>query len=251
MLHKKMLPVAVATALVAGLGATQAQAIEVSGNVALTSDYRFRGISQTDEDIAVQGGFDVGFEPGFYVGIWGSSVDFGDGDETGDYGTLELDYYAGWAGSIGDTDFTIDVGYLYYDYPADTVDPEGDYQEFMVGAGWRDLSLTLYYSDDFYAETDEAWYLSADYSFSILEDLSIGLHAGYSSFDDDDGPFAEGDGLDGTDEYIDYSVSVTYSWSGVDFSLAYVGTDLDEDDVGEGIEELADDTAVFTISKSL
>ena len=52
------------------------------------------------------------------------------------------------------------------------------------------------------------------------------------------------------DTYIDYSVGVTYSWASVDFSVAWVGTDLDEDDVGKGFEEAGDDTAVFTISKS-
>ena len=77
MFNKKIITAAVATALFAGMGATQAQAIEASANVTLTSDYRFRGISQTGEDAAIQGGFDLGFEPGFYIGTWASSVDFG------------------------------------------------------------------------------------------------------------------------------------------------------------------------------
>ena len=139
MLNKKLLSVAVATALTAGFSTVPAQAeVEISGNVALTSDYRFRGISQSDEDIAVQGGFDVGFEPGFYIGTWGSSVDF---DDSGNLGSLELDYYAGWAGNIGDSDVGIDVGYIYYDYPGDDGDSEGDYQEFYVGLSWMDAGL--------------------------------------------------------------------------------------------------------------
>ena len=89
MLNKKLLPAAVTAALLAGTSLAQAQdepaivtgdefveGFQISGNVALTSDYRFRGISQSDEDFAVQGGFDAEFGPGFYVGIWGSSVDF-------------------------------------------------------------------------------------------------------------------------------------------------------------------------------
>ncbi|MDX1734387.1 MAG: TorF family putative porin [Halioglobus sp.] len=247
MLNKKLLSASVAAALVAGMGAAQVQAaddFEVSGNIALTTDYRFRGISQSDEDVAVQGGFDAAFAPGFYVGVWGSSVDFGGGV----YGSIEMDYYAGWAGNIGDTDFGIDVGYVYYDYPGDKGCCEGDYQEFYVGTSWRDLTLQLNYSDDYYAETEEFWYLSADYSFALptLEALTVGLHAGYNILDEDDGFLAPGE-----DEYLDYSVSVSYSVFGVDLSLAWVGTDLDEDDVGSATEELADDTAVFTISKSL
>jgi hypothetical protein len=114
MVNKKLLTAAVTTALMAGFGSTQAVAgdeFEISGNVALVSDYRFRGISQTDEDAAIQGGFDASFEPGFYVGTWASSVDFGGGNDTGSLRHHGIDYYAGWAGPIGDTDFGIDVGY--------------------------------------------------------------------------------------------------------------------------------------------
>ncbi|GAB5450995.1 MAG: TorF family putative porin [Halioglobus sp.] len=242
-MNKKVLSVAVATALTAGFTAAPAQAeMEISGNVALTSDYRFRGISQSDEEFAIQGGFDIAFEPGFYIGTWGSSVDF-DTNETVD-GSLELDYYAGWAGNIGDSDFGIDIGYFYYDYPGDDGNPEGDYQEIAVGLSWGDLGLGLVYSDDYYAETDEFWYVSGDYSFTILEDLSIGLHVGYNMLDEDGG-FLSSD----EDAYTDYSVSATYTYGGVDFSLAWVGTDLDDDDVFG--TDWADDTAVFTISKSM
>ena len=66
---------------------------EIAGNVALVTDYRFRGISQSDEDIAIQGGFDAGWDNVIYVGVWGSSVDFDSND--GFDGSLELDYYVG------------------------------------------------------------------------------------------------------------------------------------------------------------
>ena len=266
MLNKKILSAAVTTALLAGAGIAQAaepaivtgdslvSGFEISGNVALTSDYRFRGISQSDESAAIQGGFDAEFGPGFYIGTWASSVDFGSDDDTGSFGTLEVDYYAGWAHSIGDTDFGVDVGYMYYDYPGDTVDPEGDYQEFYIGGSWRDLSLQVNYSDDYYAETDEFWYISGDYSFSLLQDLTIGLHVGYNMLEElelrDDGSVKQGGFLSSDeDAYTDYSVTVTYNWAGVDFSVAYVGTDLDDVDVFGS--DLADDTAVFTIAKSL
>jgi uncharacterized protein (TIGR02001 family) len=219
-----------------------AQAAEVSGNVALTTDYKFRGISQTDESPAIQGGFDVAFEPGFYIGTWGSSVDF-DANGDGYDGSLELDYYAGWTGPVGDTDFAIDVGYMYYDYPGDNGD-EGDYQEFYVGGSWKDLSLQVNYSDDYYAETDEFWYVSGDYSFTVLEEITVGLHVGYNMLEENGG-FLDTD----EDAYTDYSVSVGYTWSGLDFALAYVGTDLDDEDVFG--TDWADDAAVFSISKSL
>jgi uncharacterized protein (TIGR02001 family) len=263
MLNKKLLTAAVATAVLTSAGFAQAQdkepaivtgdslleGFEISANVALVSDYRFRGISQTGEDAAVQGGFDAAFGPGFYIGTWGSTVDFGDSNDTGSFGNLELDYYAGWSNSIGDTDFAIDVGYIYYDYPGDTVDPEGDYQEFYIGGSWKDLSLKVNYSDDYYAETDEFWYISGDYSFTLLDDLSIGLHVGYNIIDDEGGFLAADEDGENEDGYNDYSVSVTYTWASVDFSVAYVGTDLDDEDVF--FTDNADDTAVFSISKSL
>jgi uncharacterized protein (TIGR02001 family) len=252
MLNKKLLTAAVTAALIGGAGLAQAQerddidvasgdGFEISGNVALTSDYRFRGISQSDESAAIQGGFDVEFSPGFYLGVWGSSVDF---DSNEDYdGSLELDYYGGWSSAIGDTDFGIDVGYIYYDYPGDN-GAEGDYQEFYVSGSWKDISLSVNYSDDYYAETDEYWRYSLDYSLSLMENLSLGLQAAYNELEENGGFFSSDE-----DSYTDYSVTLTYSVAGVDLSVAYVGTDLDDDDVFG--TDWADDTAVFTISKSM
>jgi uncharacterized protein (TIGR02001 family) len=250
MLNKKLFTAAVTTALMAGFGSTQVLAADdfaISGNIALTSDYRFRGISQTDEDPAVQGGFDVSFEPGFYLGTWASTVDFDANDEantTGSYGNLEVDYYGGWKGPIGDSDFGVDVGYAYYQYPSDTVDPVGDYQEFYVKGSWTTLVLGVFYSDDNYAKTGESYYLSGDYSYGLIDSLTLGLHAGYSSFDEA-GVFLSND----KDDYTDYSVSLTYNWASVDFSVAYVGTDLDEEDYFD--TELAEPVAVFTIKKAM
>ena len=252
MLNKKLLTAAVTSALIGGAGLAQAQerddidvasgdGFEISGNVALTSDYRFRGISQSDESAAIQGGFDVEFSPGFYLGVWGSSVDF---DSNVDYdGSLELDYYGGWSSAIGDTDFGVDVGYIYYDYPGDN-GSEGDYQEFYVSGSWKDISLSVNYSDDYYAETDEYWRYSAEYSLSLMENLSLGLQAAYNELEKNGGFFSSDE-----DSYTDYSVTLTYSVAGVDLSVAYVGTDLDDDDVFG--TDWADDTAVFTISKSM
>ena len=103
--------------------------VSVSANVALTSDYRFRGVSLSDGNIAVQGGIDVAHDSGFYIGTWGSSLasvddtaPFDDGTGTvisspiGNYGAMELDIYAGWSGEVA-SGVTFDVGLLYYIYP--------------------------------------------------------------------------------------------------------------------------------------
>jgi len=218
--------------------------MEISGNVALTSDYKFRGISQSNEDIAVQGGFDLGWDNGIYIGTWASSVDFDVSSADGGLnGSLELDYYVGWASDIGDSGFGIDVGYLYYDYPGDD-GVEGDYQELYGSLSWNDLAVGVAYSDDYYAETDTFWYYYADYSLGINDMFTIDFHVGYNDVEKNGG-FLSSD----EDSFIDYSVGVTASWLAVDWTLAYVGTDLDEEDVFD--TEWGDDSVIFTISKSM
>ncbi|PLW68485.1 TorF family putative porin [Pseudohalioglobus lutimaris] len=237
---KKLLPAAIAASVLAGATATTAQAAEISANVALVSDYRFRGISQSDEDIAIQGGFDLGFDNGIYIGTWGSSVDFDSID--GFDGSLELDYYVGWGMDVGENS-AIDVGYLYYDYPGDDGDA-GDYQEIYGSFSWHDLTLGMAYSDDYYGDTDKFFYYYADYSWGFAENWSLDFHVGYNDLDEDGGFLS-----DDEDTYTDYSVGVTWSVLGVDLGATYVGTTLDEDEVFG--TDWGDDTVVVSISKSM
>ncbi len=240
MFNKNLLSAALATTLMAGAITTVQAAPEISGNVALTSDYRFRGISQSDESPAIQGGFDIAWDTGIYVGTWASSVDFDSND--GYDGSLELDYYAGWASDITDN-ISVDVGYMYYSYPGDN-GAEGDYQELYLKVGVLGGTLGAVYSDDYYAETGKFYYLSGDYSFPLGEMFSLDLHAGYGDVEKNGGFFSSD-----TDSYVDYSAGISASWLAVDWSVAYIGTDLDKDDVFG--TDWADDTVVFTISKSM
>jgi uncharacterized protein (TIGR02001 family) len=240
MFNKKLLPFAAAAGL--ALGAASASA-EISGNVALTTDYKFRGISQSDESPAIQGGFDYEHDSGFYIGAWGSSVDFDlNNPPDGLDGSLELDIYAGFGGSFGDSDFGYDIGVMAYTYPGDD-GLEGDYNEIYGGISWKDLSVSMAYSDDYYAETGKFYYLAGDYSYGFAEIWSLDLHVGLNSFDEADAFLS-----DGADEYIDFSVGISVSVAGVDLSLAAVGTDLDEEEVYD--TEWGEPQAIFTISKS-
>ncbi|HAI96363.1 MAG TPA: hypothetical protein DCL50_02870, partial [Methylococcaceae bacterium] len=128
------------TTAVAGLlvASGAASAIELSGNVALTTDYVWRGVSQTDGSPAIQGGFDADLGNGLYAGVWGSNVDFG-GDES-----MELDVYAGWAGEFNGVG--VDVGVLHYAYP--TSGTETDFTEVYVGLSMGMFSLTQYFGLD-------------------------------------------------------------------------------------------------------
>lgn len=92
------------------------RAITLSGNVALVSDYRFRGVSQSGGDPAVQAGLTVSHQNGLYAGVWSSSIDFGKLGAGAVYGSQEVDLTAGWSREIA-SGLTADAGLGFYDYP--------------------------------------------------------------------------------------------------------------------------------------
>ena len=205
------------------------QAGEISGNVALATDYVFRGFSQTNEDPAISGGFDYDFGNGFSVGTWASNVNFGDNTSS------EIDLYGGYSFDISEG-VSVDLSYVYFAYPGET--DALNYSEFHAGLGLGDLGLSLVYSGDYFGSDADALVLNADYSIALGENLGLDLHVGYSDVDEADF-FAPGE-----DSYIDYSIGLSTSAGGVDLALTLYGTDLDDIDA-------ADDRVVFSISKSL
>jgi len=238
-----------------------AQAFETSGNMTLTTDYKFRGISQSDTGPAVQGGFDVSFENGIYIGTWGSTVDF---KLTGDANpSMELDYYAGYGGSISE-DISYDVGAVYYDYPtasptnfssgAYDKDRDLDYSEIYGSLGYKDFTLGYAYSSDYWQETGKFNYIYADYSYALPADFALDFHAGLNDFDNasDDGNLndsMEAFLSDGEDSYTDYSITISKSFYGLDVALSFIDTDLDRKECWGS--DWCESSAVFSISKSM
>jgi len=170
-----------------------------------------------------------------------------------------LDYYGGYGGDITEN-LSFDVGYIYYDYPgtADTQrtfeSVEDDYAELYGSLSFADATVGFAYSDDFYLETGEMWYVYGDYSFSLPYEISLDLHYGFSSFeydsDDSDVKDAERAFLtDGEDEYADYSITLGKSWQGLDFALSWVDTDLDDEECFDS--NICDSSVIFSVSKSL
>ena len=88
-------------------------ALEISANLAITSNYVWRGMTQSSKSPAVQGGIDLGYN-GFYLGAWGSNVEFKDGSNN----NLEADIYAGYAAEIAGIGY--DIGFIQYAYPNDS-----------------------------------------------------------------------------------------------------------------------------------
>tara|TARA_A100001201_G_C4058371_1_gene191902 strand:- start:176 stop:943 length:768 start_codon:yes stop_codon:yes gene_type:complete len=134
-----------------------------SANVALTTDYVFRGESQSNEAGAIQGGFDATYKM-FYAGVWASSVDFG--DDTG----YELDLYGGIKHKFGGVE--ADLGVIYYAYPDASDNNDQDYLEVKFGLSGDltsniGLSGTVYYSDDYYNQQGEAFIYEGGISIKL------------------------------------------------------------------------------------
>jgi uncharacterized protein (TIGR02001 family) len=213
-------------ALLATTAAATASAQSIEGNVALSTNYIYRGITQTDDGPAISGGFDFADESGIYAGVWASSVDFG--DDT----TMEIDVYGGYAWSVEGWD--LDIGALYYGYP-DSPSAGGDqnFWEFYGGVGHALGPLAwdakVSWSPDFYAESGPAVYFETGLAMDVREGISVDGRIGVSRFDDV--PAAD---------YEDYQIGV----SGTVFEN--VGWDLRYHKLSDD----GDDSIVFSVSQS-
>lgn len=212
--------------------AASAQAPTVEGNVALVSDYRFRGVSLSDESIALQGGIDLGWESGFYTGFWGSSIEPVGSSE------LELDLYGGYSGET-EAGFGYDIGLLVYTYPDQD---DALYAEIYgglsktYGAIGHGIGFAWAPEQDNIGGEDNL-YLFYTGEMALGEGpLSLGWGLGWES-----GAFGDLDG-DGDDKW-DWTLGLTYSAPiGIDLGVAYVDTTEDT-----GISE---EQVVFTIGRA-
>ncbi|MFQ5644229.1 MAG: TorF family putative porin [Thiogranum sp.] len=190
----------IASALLAGAGVAQA---EITANVGAVSNYYFRGITQTDDGAAVQGGFDYGHDSGFYAGVWGSNVDFGGKEST------EIDLYTGFGNDIGDTGIGYDVGAIYYAYPGAGGDAQGgdlDYAEIYVGASWKMISASFYYNvwgEVKSTPADNEVNDSGDYFWDISAELPLPESFSISAF------FASADFDSRADDYYYWGASLS------------------------------------------
>jgi uncharacterized protein (TIGR02001 family) len=200
---------------------------ETSANVALSSEYVWRGVGQSASDPAISGGFDIGHESGFYAGTWASNVDFGDGSDA----NIEIDYYAGFGGDFGKSGFSYDVGALYYDYPG-TDDEDLDFTEVYLFVGYDFLSAGVSYTID--ADDDDledAMYYQLDAGYDIGS-ISLAAGIGYYDYDEDDA----------YDDYVNWYIGASTEFAGLGFDVTYHDTDESDSD---------SDTVVFTVSKSM
>jgi uncharacterized protein (TIGR02001 family) len=217
--------------------AASAPAYTLTGNLAVVSDYRFRGISQSYRLPAVQGGFDLTFANGFYLGNWDSSIS---GNSYNNGASLETDLYGGYRFDIT-KDFAADVGALFYVYPGATLNAapgmpsDNKYNNTEIYAGVTSgpfnakvsYAVTDYFGLNgqtagyayFTALPDRGSskgtaYLELNYALDLGDKLNLGAHVGrtvvrhYSEL-----------------SYTDLKVSLSKELIGINFGAAVVATD--------------------------
>lgn len=215
----------------------------VAGSVGIVSDYRFRGVSQSDKELAVQGGVSVSHASGFYVGTWGSNLS---GWGTFGGSNTELDIYGGYATEIS-SGVKLDVGVTWYMYPggADTTDFAEPYVKLSGAAGPVNVLAGVAYAPK--QEALGRWYVSgASYAtgtpdapgaksdnFYVWGDINTAMpdtpltlkaHLGYSDGNSGLGP--NGTSVAPTGSYLDWMLGADLAVGPVVLGVAYVDTDI-------------------------
>lgn len=229
---KKSLLTSAVSAL--ALMASSSSFAELTANVSVTNNYIWRGLTQSINEGAVQGGIDYASESGFYAGTWTSNVSY----DAQDAYSYEHDMYFGFAGEASGLSY--DIGYLYYNYDENA---GFDFGEVYATIGMGPASVTAYFLTN--AEPEESdfpaagwdfdafgtFYLSGDYTIPLASGAEVGLHLGYH-----EGDFAEAfNGVGLGEGYFDYNISIAKDG----FSFMVTSTDLGDDDDNDGIEDYA------------
>jgi len=256
-------PVLAVAGLMSAVPCAQAQAggetaspHTLGANVSIATEYRYRGIAQTDGDPALQGGLDYSHESGLYVGTWGSNVSWlADADDDVS-SSLELDLYGGWRGAW--RGFGYDVGLLRYfypgSYPAGFTSPHTT--ELYVAGSWR--MFTLKYSHALtnlfgVPDSEGAGYLDLGANVDLGRGFALVAHVGHQRV-----PSGSLQGVrirSSSDcSYTDWKLGVATSWAGLDWSLSYIDTDA-KGGAGECYRsarnrDLGKGTAVLTVGRS-
>ena len=219
---------------------------KVTGGATLISDYRFRGLTQTNEDPALQGTINVNHESGFYVGVWGSTIDGGtDGSTpalTG-YGDVELDLYGGYTKTFSNG-VGVDVGLLYYYYPDGASGLNTDFFEpyasltYTIGPVATKLGAAYAWGGqdglDFTGGKDDNIYAFLDASVGVpTTPLTLKAHAGYSN-----GSLGLANPVAGDDDYWDWSLTAEFVRGPLKAGVSYVDTDVSSRNVA-GIGKFA------------
>ncbi len=193
-----------------------------------TSDYVFRGISQTDNDPTVQGAINIGYGI-FYAGVWGSGLDY---EFFGNDAKVELDWYAGVKPTWGP--LTFDFGIIYYTYPGEGYGlnanlgdlPYLEYKAGVSGSPFTNATLgaTVYYSDDSFASTGEVWTVEgvAGYTFHAIGPFTPTISGVLGHVESQDAAYVV---FNGFDSYTYWNVGLALAVEKLTFDFRYWDTD--------------------------
>lgn len=217
---------------------------DFSANVAIYSDYIYRGVSQTQREPAIQGGFDWSHDIGLYVGTWASNVNFGDGDQA----HVEVDVYGGYSRSFGN--FGFDINFLYYLYPGASSSLNYDFWEITPSIsydfGFMSVGAGVSFSDDFFGGSGDAQFYKATVDVPLPRGFSVSGHVAYQAVDDN-ATFALPD-------YWTWGVGVSYDLGELHSKLANIsiGAEYIDTDISTGAcgSQNCEARGVFNISAS-
>lgn len=197
-----------------------------TGNIGMVSDYVFRGLSQTREHPALQGGIDYVHPSGLYAGIWGSTIDFNDTDNA----NVEVDGYIGYSRSYDK--WTIDGRVTYYAYPGAKTVLDYNYYEIGTNVSYdldvAKLTAALNYTPNNFGESGNAVYSALSIVAPLPYELNFNAKIGYQTIDDEV--------RFGYPSYTDWSLGITYEWEKVTFGLQYVDTNLTTAECADGCD---------------
>lgn len=195
----------------------------LTGNLSLVSEYRYRGIAQTNAKPAVQGGFDYAHASGLYAGTWATNVSWlSDAGAGAVSNSLEVDIYGGYKGTAGDLGYDVGLLQYYYpgNYPAGFTSPNT--LEAYVSGSWKTVSLKYSHAlTNLFGFTDSkgAGYLDLSATYELPAGFTLVGHYGYQSV-----PGTAGRARSDC-SYGDYKVGVTTEVVGLTVGVSYIGTD--------------------------
>ena len=215
-----------------------------SANVLIATDYLYRGITQTNEDPALQGGMDYAHSSGFYAGTWASNLEFN--PSTSDAASLEIDFYAGYGFDFAGLSY--DIGYLYYMYTGQNEDSGGgdyDFWEIYGSIGKEfggslapSVSVGFAWSPDFYGEDDDGIYVNSSVGVSLPAGINPYFNIGYQ---DVSGDKTTAGGFD----YWHYAVGASKDFGAFTFDISW----NDAANYCDG-DQSACEAVVFAVSSS-
>jgi uncharacterized protein (TIGR02001 family) len=209
----------------------------LSFNVSVTSDYRYRGISQTRLKPALQGGVDYAHSSGFYIGAWASTIKWI--KDSGGDADVEIDTYAGYKTEVGGG-FTVDVGFLRYNYPSNKLPTSANTNELYGAVSYG--PATLKYSHSIsnlfgFADSKNSGYLDLSATFDVGGGFSLTPHVGHQKVNHNSEA-----------SYTDYSLTANKDFEGFTFGLGVVATSTDAYIGGKG-KDLGKTGVVLSVKK--